>query len=43
MLKENLTIIESAKSKEVVHSLSNHFNDELEGKVTALEGRLRLA
>jgi hypothetical protein len=36
MLKDNLTLIESAKSKEVVHSLSNHFNDELEGKVSTL-------
>jgi hypothetical protein len=26
-----------------LHSLSHHFNDELEGKVTALEGRLRRA
>lgn len=43
MLKENLTIMESAKSKEVIHSLSNHFNDELEGKVSLLEGRLRRA
>jgi hypothetical protein len=43
MLKENLSIIESAKSKEVVTSLSHHFNDELEGKVVALEGRLRRA
>jgi hypothetical protein len=43
MLKENLTLMESAKSKEVIHSLSNHFNDELEGKVSLLEGRLRRA
>lgn len=43
MLKENLTIMESAKSKEVIHSLSSHFNEELEGKVSLLEGRLRRA
>ncbi len=43
MLKENLSIMESAKSKEVIHSLSNHFNDELESKVSLLEGRLRRA
>ena len=41
MLKENISVIESTKNKEVFHSLSHHFNEELEAKVTTLEAKLR--
>jgi hypothetical protein len=41
MLKENISVIESTKNREVFNSVNNQFNEELENKVYSLEAKLR--
>jgi len=40
MLKDNISMMESMKSKEMLNSMSV-FNEELENKIATLETRLR--